>query len=170
MKTIAPAALLHRLLSPDLGEVVVAWGLLALRVGTGALIFYVHGWHKLEGGIALLRDGTPWRLAEEVGAMHFPAPVASAFAATAAQFVFAPLLALGCFTRLSAAILTAVLGVAILQNLLAQRDPQLALLYTLIVASFVLIGGGRFSLDARLSGRAAIPADSRDPGTGHSHS
>ncbi len=128
--------------------------MLFLRAGAGALIFYIHGWHKLEGGIAFLRDGTPWRLAGEVGAMHFPAPVASAFAATAAQFIFAPLLAVGFLTRLSAAILTGVLGVAILQNLLAQRDPQLALLYTLVVAAFVLIGGGRFSLDAGLAARS----------------
>ena len=153
MKTLIHSSLLLRLLNPDTGAALSAWGVLALRVSTGALIFYIHGWHKLEGGIAFLRDGTPWRLAEEVAGMHFPAPVASAFAATAAQFIFAPLLAIGLFTRLSAAILTGVLGVAILQNVLAQRDPQLALLYTLIVAAFILIGGGRFSLDARLAAR-----------------
>lgn len=140
-------------LDADAGGRVAAWGILGLRASTGLLIFYIHGWHKLEGGLALLRDGTPWRLAEEVAAMHFPAPLASAFAATAAQFIFAPLLAAGAFTRLSAAILTTVLSVAIAQNLLADRDPQLALLYTLIVAAFVFIGGGRWSVDAWLIAR-----------------
>lgn len=138
----------------DTGGRVSAWGILGLRAGTGLLIFYIHGWHKLEGGLAFLRDGTPWRLAEEVAGMHFPAPLASAFAATAAQFILAPLLAAGVFTRVSAAILTTVLSVAVLQNILSSRDPQLAVLYTLIVAAFIFIGGGRFSVDAWLATRA----------------
>ena len=83
--------------------------------------------------------------------MHFPAPVASAFMATIVQFVCAPLLAAGLFTRINAAFLTATLGVAILQNILADRDPQLAILYVLVMASLALLGGGRFSLDAWLS-------------------
>lgn len=143
--------LIWKSFDPDPSSTLAAAGWLLLRTGVGALIFYVHGWHKLEGGIAFLRNGTPWKLIDEVAAMHFPAPVASAFAATAAQFVFAPLLAVGLATRLSSAILTAVLGVAVLQNLLAGRDPQLALLYTLTVAAFALLGGGRYSLDAKLA-------------------
>jgi len=43
-----------------------------MRVMTGAMIFYVHGLHKLEGWIAYLRYGTPWKLAEEVAEMHVP--------------------------------------------------------------------------------------------------
>jgi uncharacterized membrane protein YphA (DoxX/SURF4 family) len=72
----------------------------------------------------------------------------------AVQFILAPLLAAGVFTRVSAAILTTVLSVAVLQNILAGRDPQLAVLYTLAVAAFIFIGGGRFSVDARLAARA----------------
>lgn len=150
-------------LDPDTGGRLAAGGILGLRVGTGALIFYIHGWHKLEGGLAFLRHGTPWLLAEEVAGMHFPAPVASAFVATAAQFLLAPLLVAGLCTRLSAAILTTVLGVAVLQNLLAGRDPQLALLYTLVVAAFIFIGGGRFSADAWLAARARTWADRPRP-------
>lgn len=145
---------LSNTLDADAGGRVAAWGILGLRAGTGLLIFYIHGWHKLEGGLAFLRDGTPWRLAEEVAEMHFPAPLASAFAATAAQFILAPLLAAGLCTRASAAILTTVLSVAVVQNILAGRDPQLAVLYTLVVAAFIFIGGGRFSVDARLATRA----------------
>jgi uncharacterized membrane protein YphA (DoxX/SURF4 family) len=141
-------------LNADAGGRAAAWGILGLRAGTGLLIFYFHGWHKLEGGLAFLRDGTPWRLAEEVTGMHFPAPLASAFAATAVQFIFAPLLAAGVLTRISAAILTTVLSVAVVQNILAGRDPQLAVLYTLVVAAFIFVGGGRFSVDARLAIRA----------------
>ena len=42
------------------------------------------------------------------------------------------------------------LSVAILQNLLAGRDPQLALLYVIVLLSLIFLGGGRFSLDAAL--------------------
>lgn len=64
----------------------VARGHLILRA-SGLMIFYIHGWHKLEGGLAYLRRGTPWKLAEEVTGMHFPAPLASAFVATVVQFI-----------------------------------------------------------------------------------
>lgn len=150
MKISPFKSLFRQSLDADAGR-GTAWGILGLRAGTSALIFYIHGWHKLAGGLEFLRHGTPWRLAEEVAGMHFPAPLASAFAATAAQFLLAPLLVAGLFTRASAAVLTTVLGGAILQNVLAGRDPQLAILYTLVVAAFAFIGGGRFSVDAWLT-------------------
>src|SRR6266481_1959920 len=95
---------------------MAACGHLILRASIGAMIFYIHGVHKLEGGVAYLQHGTPWTLAKEVAEMHFPAPVASAFAATALQFLCSPLLALGLFTRLNAALLTGTLSVAILDR------------------------------------------------------
>lgn len=150
MTTTAPATLFKQSLSVGPSTVASAWGLLLLRGATGLMIFYIHGWHKLLGGIDYLRHGTPWKLVEEIAGMHFPAPLASAFVATVVQLVCGLLLAVGLCTRLSATLLTGALGVAILQNLLSARDPQLAMLYTLIVASFVFIGGGRLSLDAAL--------------------
>jgi len=117
------------------------------------MIFYVHGWHKLEGWIAYLQHGTPWKLAEEVAEMHVPAPLANAVAATGVQFICALFLIVGLFTRLNAALLVIVLSGAILQNILANRDPQLPILYTLIVLALAFMGGGRFSLDARVENR-----------------
>jgi uncharacterized membrane protein YphA (DoxX/SURF4 family) len=64
-----------------------AWGHLILRVGVGLMILYIHGWHKLHDGLAFLNDGTPWKLAEEVAEMGFPAPVPSSFAAATVQFL-----------------------------------------------------------------------------------
>lgn len=125
-----------------------SWGLLLLRIGTGGLILYIHGWHKLLDGINNLRHGTPWKLVEEVAEMHAPAPILSAISATGVQFVCAALLIPGLGTRLNAVLLTGALGGAVLQNLLTGRDPQLALLYTLNVAVLAVLGGGRFSLDA----------------------
>jgi len=146
-------ALLKASLNPSIAKFPAAYGHLVLRVAAGLMIFYVHGWHKLEGWIAYLQHGTTWKLAEEVAEMHFPAPLASAVAATIVQFICSLLLLVGLFTRVNALLLSGVLGVAILQNLLAHRDPQLAILYTLIVITFVFMGGGKFSFDARLFSR-----------------
>jgi uncharacterized membrane protein YphA (DoxX/SURF4 family) len=63
------------------------------------------------------------------------------------------LLAVGIFTRVNALLLTATLGVAILQNILADRDPQLAIVYVLVMLNMAFLGGGKLSLDARLFSR-----------------
>src|SRR5215510_12700507 len=106
--------LLKQSLAIDPGSTFASIGLLVLRVCAGFMIFYIHGLHKLEGGIAYLQHGTPWKLADEVAEMGFPAPVASAFAATLVQFVCALLLGVGLFTRLNALLLTATLSIAVL--------------------------------------------------------
>ncbi len=140
------------------GDTAADWGHFILRVSAGLMIFYIHGWHKLEGWLAYQQNGTPWKLAEEVAAMHFPAPIASALAATLVQFLSSLLLIVGCLTRINSTLLVGVLGVAIVQNLLASRDPQLAILYTLVVLALALMGGGRFSVDAWfIRRRAANP-------------
>jgi len=142
--------LLRKSLAVNPDDAVVVWGHFFLRVTAGLMIFFIHGLHKLEGGVAYLRHGTPWMLVTEVAEMHFPAPVVSAFAATVVQLVCSLFLIVGLFTRINAVLLAGALGGAILQNLLAHRDPQLALLYTAVVATFALMGGGRYSLDAKL--------------------
>ncbi|SRR5258708_2136509 len=156
MTTNPLSVLFRKSLSTDLSSSIASTGLLLLRGVTGILIFYIHGWHKLVGGIAWIRQGTPWPLMEDIVGMHLPMPAASAFAATIVQFLCAPMVALGLFTRVNAALLTGTLSVAILQNLLAARDPQVAFLYTLNVAAITLLGGGRFSLDAMLFRRVAL--------------
>lgn len=152
MDILLPFRLLRESLHFGSTDLATSLGILLLRAVTGLMIFYIHGWHKLLGGIAYLRDGAPWVLVEEIEAMNFPAPLASAFAATVAQLFCGLLLAIGLGTRLCGLVLTGTLSVAILQNLLAGRDPQLVLLYSLNVAALALLGGGRFSLDARLWG------------------
>jgi len=124
---------------------------LFLRVAAGLMIFYIHGLHKLEGWIAWLQHGTPWTLAEEVAGMHAPAPLASAVAAMLVQFICPVFIVAGLFTRINAILLAGALSGAILQNLQASRDPQLAMLYTLVVVTLVFLGGGKYSLDARIS-------------------
>jgi len=50
------------------------------------------------------------------------------------------------FTRLNAALLVAVFGMGIFQSLLSSRDPQLAILYTLIVLALAFVGADDFRL------------------------
>lgn len=154
--------LLKKSLVVEPNGAAASFGHFFLRVSGGLMIFYIHGWHKLEGWIAYLQHGTPWKLAEEVAGMHFPAPLASAVAATLVQFICSLFVIMGLFTRINAALLAGALGGAILQNLLAGRDPQLAILYTLVVVTLVFIGGGKFSLDAKLTAGAGghLPLES----------
>jgi putative oxidoreductase len=86
--------------------------------------------------------------------MHMPAPLASAVLATLVQFICSLFVVVGLFTRINAALLFGALSGAILQNLLAGRDPQLAILYTLVVVTLVFMGAGKYSLDARASSRS----------------
>ena len=155
--------LLKKSLAVERCGLAVSTGHLILRVVAGLMVFYVHGWHKLEGWLAYLQHGTPWKLAQEVAEMHFPAPIPSAVAATVVQFVCSLFITAGLFTRINAVFLTGVLSVAILQNLLAGRDPQLAILYSLIMGSMIFLGGGRFSLDAKLVARGQQQASGSTP-------
>jgi putative oxidoreductase len=138
--------------SPE--DPLAIYGHLFLRVSAGLMVFYVHGFHKLESWIDYLQHGTPWKLFEEVNGMHFPAPYESAIAATLVQFICSLFVVLGWFTRINAALVVGALSGAILQNLLAGRDPQLAILYTLVMITLVFIGGGKYSFDARMALKA----------------
>jgi uncharacterized membrane protein YphA (DoxX/SURF4 family) len=146
--------LLKKSLTVEPTGAAATFGHLFLRISTGLMIFYIHGWHKLEGWIAYLQNGAPWKLAEEVAGMHFPAPIASAVVATLVQFICSLFIIVGLFTRINALLLFGALSGAILQNLLASRDPQLAIMYTLVVLTLAIMGGGRISLDARLFAKA----------------
>ena len=85
--------------------------------------------------------------------------------ATLVQFICSLFIIVGLFTRINALLLFGALSGAILQNLLAGRDPQLAILYTLVVLSLAFIGGGRISLDAKLFAKAE-QSTSRNAGMG----
>src|SRR6266566_4962706 len=117
--------LLKKSISVEPNGVAANFGHLFLRVSAGIMIFYIHGLHKLEGWIAYLQHGTPWELAKEVAGMHFPAPFASAIAATLVQFICSLFIVVGLFTRINATFLLGALSGAVLQNLFAGRDPNL---------------------------------------------
>lgn len=141
--------LFRSLLRPAAGDAPSAAANLLLRVVAGGTLFWVHGVHKAEGAYAHFARGEGWTLLDEVRGMGTPLPEAAAVFATGVQLVAPLLLVPGLWTRPAGLLLTAVLAGAVLQNLLAGRDPQLALLYTLATLTLGVWGAGRHSLDAR---------------------
>jgi len=123
-------------------------GLLLLRVVPGVLLVTVHARHKITAGIAYFRKGTPWPLVQEVAAIHCPFPVLTAIVASLLQLAGAMAIVLGLYTQLAALVLAAILITALFANFVTGQDPQLALLYLVVVCAIGLIGPGQWSLDA----------------------
>src|SRR5260221_1037867 len=119
--------LIRKTLSVEPGSKLETWGHFLLRVSAGLMIFYIHGWHKLEGWIAYLQHGTPWKLAEEVSGMHFPAPLAAAAVATPVPLICSLCVVLGLLTRINAAPLLGALNRAKPQKLIAPPSSPLAI-------------------------------------------
>lgn len=157
---------LTRLLRPAAGDRPSAAANLLLRLVAGGMLFWVHGVHKAEGARDYFRSGGEWTLLDEIRGMGAPVPEATAVFATVVQLVAPLLLVVGLWTRPAAILLVGVLAGAIVQNLLAGRDPQLAVLYTLSVLTLSVWGAGRFSLDARFL-RSPKPLTSPDTGREH---
>jgi putative oxidoreductase len=142
-------------------------GLLTLRLA-GLYLALGHGWGK----VAALAAGQT-RFVEGVAEMGFPMPLLFAWAAALAELVGGLALALGLFARWAAALagltmlvaafvrhralgrLLSWLGVAPAseESLRAWGNPELATIYLLVCVAAVLLGPGRFSIDARLGRR-----------------
>lgn len=123
-------------------------GLLLLRVFAGLAMLFQHGLHKLPPSS---------RFIERVSALGFPAPEFFAWAAAIAEVFGGGLLALGLFTRPAAASIAITMLVAAFGR--HANDPfdekELALLYGCVAFLFILIGSGRYGLDAVLRKRMA---------------
>lgn len=128
-----------------------------LRVCYGVLVFVIHGWHKAADAAGHFAGGGPWPLADEIRAMGLPMPGVHAAFATVVQLVAPVLILVGLTTRPAAGLLACVLCGAVAQNLHAGRDPQLAVLYTIVALTLCVWGSGRVSLDAAIWGRQACP-------------
>lgn len=123
-------------------------GLLLLRAGAGALLFFGHGLPKLlHWNERASRFANPIGLGSEV----------SFSLVVFAEVVCAAAVALGLATRLAAApIIFFLLVGAFVQNGSAPfGDKELALVYLIPFAALTLTGGGRYALDTIiLRGRA----------------
>lgn len=120
---------------------------LLLRVVVG-VIFLVHGWQKLQGGV----PGTAGFLAT----LGFPAPEFFAVLLIAAEVIGGALLIIGLYTHWAAKILSIVALVALVTVHLSKGFAvttggyEYILLILAATLSVMAMGGGRWSVDAHL--------------------
>jgi putative oxidoreductase len=124
-------------------SILLSLGLLALRVGTGGLMIYGHGWDKLSHfGEKSKTFGDPLNLG----------PTLSLGLVTFAEFFCSILLIIGLATRFAAFPLAVAMGVAGFIHHAA--DPwmkkELAFVYLVAFIALMFTGGGPLSLDALL--------------------
>jgi putative oxidoreductase len=124
----------------------VSLGLLILRVGTGVLLLYGHGWDKLvHFGEKASRFPDPIGLGSEI----------SLALVVFAEVICAALLVAGLWTRLAAVPIIIFMLVAVFAQ--HAGDPwakkEMAVLYLIPVVTLVLTGAGIFSLDSVFFGR-----------------
>lgn len=128
-------------------------GLLILRLGVGAMFFFVHGMPKLMGG--------PERWAKVGAAMSHVgitfAPTFWGLTATLAEFAGGVLLVMGLFTRHVSLALAGTMAVATLMHFgigdsLGKASHAIEL--GVVFLGLVFVGGGGYSLDARLRGKS----------------
>lgn len=131
-----------------------ALGWTLIRVFFGLNLSIAYGREKLFGGIM-----QPFT--EAVGALGFPFPGFFAWCAGLSEFVGGILVAIGFLTRPAAAVASVTMMVAIYSNYngtFLAIEPPLHFLVVMLTA--VLVGGGPFSLDARLLPRL-LPSKAR---------
>jgi len=128
-------------------------GLLVLRASFGLYMAFGHGLGEITGG--------PERWAGLGGVMEgifgiSIFPTFWGFMAAVAEFVAALLIVVGVATRPAALLLVLNMTVASLSHITGVIDggPEMALLYGLAFLSLLLIGPGKYSIDAQIgSGR-----------------
>jgi putative oxidoreductase len=129
------------------------FGLLVLR-GSAALILIVYGWKKFTWLFPLISGRLAWNswgFAAQIGKMGFPAPILLAVFVVLCESVGALFIALGFFTRVSAALTALSLAGALYFSLrVREASWQLAAVYFLSFVTLALTGPGKFSIDQLL--------------------
>ena len=126
----------HRPFATDLG-------LLILRLASGGIMAYSHGWGKLQKML-----GGDMSFADPIGVGEEVSLVLTVFA----EFVCGILVALGLFTRAALIPLIITMGVAVF--IIHADDPfgkqEFGLLYLIPYVTLYLTGPGKLSLDKKL--------------------
>jgi len=138
---------MRNLLHCNCGPKAASLASLFLRVVVG-VIFLVHGWQKLQGGIG----GT----AGFLGSLGFPAPEFFAVLLIAAEIVGGALLIIGLLTHWAAKLLAFVALVALVTVHLSRGffvsggGYEFILLLLAATLAVMAVGGGKWSVDAHL--------------------
>jgi putative oxidoreductase len=124
-------------------------GLLVLRE-SALLLLLLFGWGKFVS-LFLLISGrqawSSWGLAADIAKVGFPASVPLAVFVVLCESVGALFIALGLFTRVSAALAALSMAGALYFSLRMGERWYLAALYLLLFVALALTGPGRFSID-----------------------
>ena len=123
-------------------------GLLVLRLWLGGTLLIIHGWQKLDNFS---------KMAPKFDDPLHIGPKYSLILAIFAEVVCSILLVLGLFTRFAALSCIILLAVAFFMvhhaALSGAKSGELAFVYLAGFVALFLAGGGRFSVDAGLSGK-----------------
>jgi len=116
-------------------------GLLLLRLVAGLSLATAHGLGKLPPSEGFVKG---------VGELGFPAPLLFAWAAGLSEALGGSLVALGLFTRPAAFFMLFTMSTAFFlrHSLDPFQKKELAMLYGIIALAILLIGAGRYGLDA----------------------
>ncbi|MDQ2987305.1 MAG: DoxX family protein [Armatimonadota bacterium] len=121
-------------------------GLLILRLSGGLALAFAHGLGKLPPGEGFVSG---------VEKMGFPAPSFFAWAASFSEFAGALLVAIGLATRPAAALVACTMATAFFlrHGPDAFEKKEKAFTYLVIFVAIMLMGAGRFSIDAIIGGK-----------------
>ena len=126
------------------------YGLLVLR-GSAALLLIIYGWKKFTWLFPLISGRVAWRswgIAAQIGKMGFPLPILLAVFVVLCESIGALFIALGFFTRVSAALTALSMAGALYFSLrVGEASWQPATLYLLSFVTLALTGLGKFSID-----------------------
>jgi putative oxidoreductase len=132
------------------------YGLLVLR-GSAALLLMVYGWKKFIWLFPLISGRVAWSswgFAAQIGKMGFPLPILPAVFVVLCESVGALFIALGLFTRVSAALTALSMAGALYFSLrVGEASWQLAAIYVLSFVTLALTGPGKLSIDQLLKSR-----------------
>lgn len=122
------------------------WGITALRVVTG-IVYMGHGWGKFQG-----LDGT----AGFFGGLGIPLPEIMAIVVASVETIGGALLVLGFLTRIVSSLQAFVMFIAVItfhlpNGMFGQGGYEFALLLMAASVCMMLEGGGKASVDSKLS-------------------
>ena len=121
-----------------------SYGLLLLRIIGGSMMVYNHGWGKITAG------PEKWNrlghaLTDIIG-FEFLSTFFG-FMAAFSESVCALLIVIGLFTIQASILLSFTMFVAIMNHIIDNEMPELAIMYFAVTLALILIGPGKFSLD-----------------------